>query len=1309
MKKGSKRFIAMLTAATTAFTALPAVSPAMNVFAVEAGEASISAPKEGYSLVWNDEFSGDTLNRADWNVELHDPGWVNSELQSYVDSTDNIYLNDGKLYITAQKNVAEDGTVSYTSGRLNTQNKHDFTYGYYEVRAQVPEGMGYLPAFWLMASDENVYGQWPRCGEIDAMEVMGQDPEKLYGTIHYGNPHRESQGTYSLEDATFADSFHTFAVDWEPGKITWYVDGVKYHEEDDWYSTTVGQGTVTYPAPFDQPFYMILNLAVGGSWVGNPDETTSFDNNPFVIDYVRVFQKDSYDENVSRPTKEVVLRNPAADGNYITADDWTFLTALGGEGAAAINDEIVISTTNEGTVDYSVQLVQANVPFEKGATYEVSFDAYADASRTMKTAIKAPDYGYVEYMTSKDVSLTTESQNFTYSFKMKDSSDANGRLEFNMGAAGSTATIHIANVSVKKTAEPDPTEVEPKTILADGNYVYNGKFQEGANHLGEWTLEGTAAASVTALSDGRRLCVVAGAEDTLTLSQSDLALKAGNAYAFSFDAQADADCQITATVGRNDFTADVTTEKKTFSFVIPSTAELADKDISFDLAVGTTLYLDNVAIVENAMIKNGSFNAGTSGYEIYIDSSASASYVVDSLTEDNALDFTVNNTGSDDWKIQVKQNNVCLENGKWYRLTFSAKSSRERKIRAIMQGDEAHGWPAYSGENIVSLTNDFQTFTKDFKMTSATDEGAFLSICLGKVEEVITEQHRVVIDDISLVEIEAPEEEEVIANTNLLQNADFSDEENAMAHWSETIANWGPEDTTDATRTIADGKIIYDIKNPGELDWHVQLKQAEISFKAGETYRVSFKIDTTVARNFKTGVMNSAYKWYGGTDTLIPAGTTEITYEFTMPKDDFADFYISLGKFSATDDTPASVVTISDLSLILVKEEAEEPEEDAQEANTNLLANADFSDEENAMAAWTETIANWGPEYSTDATRTIADSAITYDIKDAGAADWHIQLKQEGLTFEAGETYRASYDIYTSVARNIKSGVQTPDYKWLGGYDGPIKAGKQTIVYEFTVTEKKTGDFYISLGKFSDTENTPASVVRISNMVLIKTDENTDDECPVERHVHKAGKAVVENKVAPTKTKAGHYDLVTRCSDSTCKAVMSKKTVITYMITYVLNGGKNNAKNKSIYEYGQISSLAAPSRVGYRFDGWYKDAKFKTKLPSLKTNKSSITVYAKWTKLSLAKGNITKATNTKGKKLALTWKKVTGATSYQIFVSTSKNMKNAKVYTTTATSKTLTGLKKTTYYIQVRALAKDSAGKYVYGAKSSVKKVKIKK
>ena len=914
--------------------------------------------KEGYKLVFEDDFNGDQLDRKVWNVEKHEKGWVNGELQEYVDSDENIKVQDGYLNIipvekvettsttdgqnllsnadfssgmddwtetianwgsngfdaSAQSSVA-DGAItytitnpgndlwhvqlkqtvklaakkhytlsykvksdvartietgvqgdeennyisygaktqslqagkeesvsidvyaeegydtatlyfslgrktgdtsipdasevtisdislvettanmlpanafgdnatagtkvkkSYTSGRISTQNLKTFTYGRFEVKAKVPKGQGYLPAFWLMANDENVYGQWPRCGEIDCMEVMGQDTKKLYGTIHYGNPHAESQGTYTIEDGkeSFSDGFHTFTCDWEPGKITWYVDGKKYHEESNWHSTTEGQGTLTYPAPFDQPFYIILNLAVGGSWVGNPNEETSFVDNPFVVDYVRVYQKDSYDENVTRPEVKFEPTNePDESGNYIKnstfaeaedlTDDtnWKFLTTSDGAATAEIKDNsMVISTENAGTVDYSVQLVQANIPFEKGATYEVSFDAKASGNRKMNVDVKAPDRGYQSYMKTLVPELTTEMKHFSTQFVMKADSDVNGRLEFNMGNAGS-GDIVLKNVVVRKTAEPDPNAKEEKTILANGSCIYNGSFQEGKNHLGYWdiTPEG-ADIKVTGLSDGRRL-VTEG--KSVTISQSDLAFKEGTAYALSFDAYAQNGATVVATVGGNTYKVNVEAgnEKKDYVVKIPATAKFTDKTVS--LKIEGAISLDNVKMVEDAKIKNGSFNDSLSGYEVYVDSTAKATVVVDSLKENNALDVTVDDTGADDWRIQIKQNNVLLEKGKKYKLSYEAKSTIDRKIRVVMQGGEALGWPVYSehsddqdaNDGIVTLTSEYQKFTEEFIMTEETDAQAFLSICLGNVGGQITDQHRIVIDNISLVEAENP-------------------------------------------------------------------------------------------------------------------------------------------------------------------------------------------------------------------------------------------------------------------------------------------------------------------------------------------------------------------------------------------------------------------------------------------------------------------------------------------------------------------------------------------------------------------------
>ena len=780
-----QKLLAALTAAFVTAGLWPAALPAAAAAplpagkeapAMETNQAAQTLSYEGYTLRWQDEFDGAALNRDDWNVELHEPGWVNNELQSYVDSPENIYLEDGKLVLKPVETKNADGTVSYTSGRVNTQNKHDFKYGIFEARAKVPAGQGFLPAFWMMPTNENLYGQWPRCGEIDIMEVLGNDTTRSYGTLHYGNPHNQSQAGCTLTEGNFSDEYHTFAVEWEPDRISWYVDGVMIHTENDWYSATEGQGEITYPAPFDQPFYIILNLAVGGNWPGSPDETTDIAGSAFYVDYVRVYQKDSYDEDVQKPEKTVTLREPDAAGNYIVNGDfaaaeslsdsegWSFLTTLGGEGAAAIeNGALRVTTANPGTVDYSVQLVQPGLPLQEGGVYEVRFDASADAPRTMKVGVSAPDRGYKRYLEDTAVQLTAEVQTYTYTFTMTDDADPNGRLEFNMGAAGSDAGITLSNVWVRKTGQADLSDPE-KTVLADGNYVYNGSFQEGEGRLGywkTWALPGSSV-SVSNQDNIRKLQIEAGPLTSILnpvmVYQKDLALTAGD-YALSFDAAGPAGGKILVRVAGQTFTAETTGQEQSYEYKLKLPEGRSGGDIAIVVRQGGAYTVDNVRLVEDSLIKNGSFNAGFAGYEVYAYTTSDVDYVVDSLNEPNAADITIRNTGDAAWKIQLKQNGIELEAGQWYRLSLKAKSNLDRKLMFAIQRDGSadDDWTPYSGEEIVQLGAEYQTYAITFQMNWPTDEKAVLSISMGAVAgEEIDQLHRICIDDILLEKIDAP-------------------------------------------------------------------------------------------------------------------------------------------------------------------------------------------------------------------------------------------------------------------------------------------------------------------------------------------------------------------------------------------------------------------------------------------------------------------------------------------------------------------------------------------------------------------------
>lgn len=285
-----------------------------------------SEPVSDWQLVWSDEFDGTSINLNNWTHEVNCQGGGNNEQQCYTDSEENSFVADGMLNIVALP--AEEGApLPYTSARLITQNKADFKYGRFEMRAKLPAGQGAWPAFWMMPTD-SVYGGWPRSGEIDIVEAVnltaarndGTPESYVHGTLHYGQewPNNDSSGRAYLPTTNPSDDFHTYAVEWQEGEIRWYMDDhlyatqrqseVLYNSNGDaaglthrgWYAEYYDQGTgelQTYydSAPFDQEFFMILNFAVGGDWPENVNElgidADAFaGGNSYIIDYVRVYE-----------------------------------------------------------------------------------------------------------------------------------------------------------------------------------------------------------------------------------------------------------------------------------------------------------------------------------------------------------------------------------------------------------------------------------------------------------------------------------------------------------------------------------------------------------------------------------------------------------------------------------------------------------------------------------------------------------------------------------------------------------------------------------------------------------------------------------------------------------------------------------------------------------------------------------------------------------------------------------------------------------------------------------------------------------
>jgi beta-glucanase (GH16 family) len=234
------------------------------------------ASSMAWRLIWSDEFNGNSIDRNKWHYEIGAGGWGNNELEYYTDRSQNSYIQNGNLVI--QANREDYGGAQYTSARMTTQGKFTFNQGRVEARLKLPRGQGVWPAFWLLGENIQQVG-WPACGEIDIMEMIGRDPNTIYGTLHA--PSFDLGGHY--QGGGFADDFHTYAAEWYGDHIDFFVDNNKY--------TTIWKSQSGGHWPFESnKFFILLNFAVGGNWPGYPDGSAQWPQK-FYVDYVRVYQQ----------------------------------------------------------------------------------------------------------------------------------------------------------------------------------------------------------------------------------------------------------------------------------------------------------------------------------------------------------------------------------------------------------------------------------------------------------------------------------------------------------------------------------------------------------------------------------------------------------------------------------------------------------------------------------------------------------------------------------------------------------------------------------------------------------------------------------------------------------------------------------------------------------------------------------------------------------------------------------------------------------------------------------------------------------
>lgn len=770
--------------------------------------------KEDWTMVWNDEFDGTELDKSKWTYDLGNwivdengngvsAGWGNEELQNY--TKDNVEVEDGNLVITAKKEETSDeyGEYNYTSSRIKTKGLFAKKYGKFEARMALPAESALWPAFWMLPEDD-VYGGWASSGEIDIMEARGRLPHEVEGTLHYGGqwPDNKYTGkTYEFAEGTDMTEFHDYAIEWEPGEIRWYVDGELYQTQNNWYTKgSDGEEEYSFPAPFDQEFHLLLNLAVGGWFDGGETPSDSFEEAQMLVDYVRVYELTGRDymkpkdpsiekDPIPEDAKSPINGNYIYDTNYndgftivndssieLSKDKWNLVTLPDFGGAANVETENIegstfakVNITNGGNQSYSTQVIQ-HVPMVKGRTYRLSYDAKSNVNRNMVVKVSGgEDRGWSTYSNAYNVDLTSNAKRYVHTFTMAQDTDLNARLELNMGL--NTNPIWLGNV-VLEEIEPLVDYDAPKEPLASGNHIYNGAFDKGTvDRRVYWNLDiknGTKANYSVDEKDRELFIDITGKKKSqpsdIVLNQKGIKLEQDGEYELSFNSRTTSDKGKDITVVVKNKSGNIilkeivslssTMEKYSVNLNMPQGMSTENEGI-VEFWVGDTdsnkdVYLDNVALksikIEEPGIVNGDFNEGKKGWSAWSwfnwDSFINDNIII---TEDKKANISIpafdkDGDGAQTWAVQLKQNNLKVNKDTKYKVSFEVSSDIERDMEVVVQNI---GYYRHLGEKI---TIDSNPKTYNFEFTSTGTEQVELNLLLGKYGEY--DAHNIYIDNV---------------------------------------------------------------------------------------------------------------------------------------------------------------------------------------------------------------------------------------------------------------------------------------------------------------------------------------------------------------------------------------------------------------------------------------------------------------------------------------------------------------------------------------------------------------------------------
>lgn len=1101
-----------------------------------------------WQLAWSDEFNGTTIDASKWNYDLgnggSNPGWGNNEKELYTNDSKNVYQQEGLLNITAIKDTG-NATYPYSSTRIKSQGKYSKRYGKIEAKIKLPEGKGLWPAFWMMPED-SAYGVWAASGEIDIMEAKGSINNQVGGTLHYGKAwpgNKYSGSTYTMTAGQTISNWHTYAIEWEPGEIRWYVDGKLYQTQNNWYSQGVNSADkYAFPAPFDQNFYIIMNLAVGGNYDGEPNENTLFPST-MQVDYVRIYELNG--RAYKTPVEPTSTSEPLPEGYQVQADGnlifnnqyengfieesdaslvaadtavakangkWLFLhLTTGGNdfgGAGSISDETIgeskyakADITSAGTQAYSVQLIKT-ATLGRGRYYKASFDGKSTGNRDISAKLSGDgDAGWATYSNGDTFSLTSEMKNYEFTFQMNQASDLKARFEFNLGL--STLPVWIGNVRLEEVAAPIVDVDATKTPLGDGNLIYNGTFDQGdMSRMRYWHLLNNNASAIGSVNTDTRELRVNIADGGTTLSavqliQKGMKLVSGQTYKVSFSSRATTARDISVELLSQDgsisyagITAaglNTTMEQRSFNFTMPS---ISDSNAQLVLNLGGTsgdVYIDNVVMTLESQYLDPSVVLFPLQNGFFQNPTLEpwGSYIHnDGATgsvsvENGQAKVSLTNTGNETWSIQLFQNAMSIAAGIDYEVSFDARSTTDRSIELVLDDSS---YTRYLDET-ASLTSEMKHFSYTMKLNSP--QTLNLKFLLGNIEGA-SGAYDMYIDNV-VCEVKVGKQ-----HVNMLENGTFTE-------GSEGTDNWTVWSDAGATCSVLDGVMDVKLLSTGNEFWSNQLIQGDFALASGKSYVLTFDASSSVDRTIKAILENSQnYTKYLEQEIVLDSNTHTYTLFINGVDDSNVHLVFALGKINEV--LAEHDVFISNVSLMENPYGYQTP----PPPTSHELLNGTF---DTNLDNWTIYFNDGagGTNSSISAMDGMASAVFSgYD----GWFQWSTQLYQDHIRLEAGRTYSLSFDIWLApvtsgaaidistkpILVEIGSGSQNINTKYLATQTvtaSAITVDTTTVTKTFEFTMPETGDengkLIFMLGSNNvEGVNFKPHTIYIDNVTLVK-------------------------------------------------------------------------------------------------------------------------------------------------------------------------------------------------------------------------------